>query len=98
LLHPNMAGYYRMQVANLARVLNTKENRAEAADILRSLIDRIELKPNHRRKLEINLYGHLAGIISLAGNKNAPLDPNEPSIQQVKLVAGVGFEPTTFRL
>jgi hypothetical protein len=80
--------YYRMQVANLARVLNTEEIERKQQIFLRSNIDRIQLKPNHRRKLEVNLYGHLAGIISLAGNKDAPLDPNEPSIQQVKLVAG----------
>jgi len=37
-------------------------NRSEAADILRSLIDRIELRPNQQGKLEIDLYGDLAGI------------------------------------
>jgi hypothetical protein len=31
-----MAAHYRRQVANLAQVLNREENRAEAADILRS--------------------------------------------------------------
>ena len=45
LLHPNMAAHYRRQVANLAQVLNRDENRGEAADILRSLVDRIELTP-----------------------------------------------------
>jgi site-specific DNA recombinase len=83
-------------VANLAQVLNRKENRDEAADILRSLIDRIELTPNQQGKLEIDLYGDLAGILTLAGGK--PLDQNDQSVQQVKMVAGVGFEPTTFRL
>jgi site-specific DNA recombinase len=98
LLHPNMAAEYRRQVANLAQVLNRKENRGEAADILRSLVDRIELRPNQRGKLEIDLYGHLAGILTLAGKKDRPLDQNDQSVQQVKVVAGVGFEPTTFRL
>ena len=55
LLHPNMAAHYRRQVANLAQVLNREENRAEAADILRSLVDRIELMPNQQGKLEIDL-------------------------------------------
>jgi site-specific DNA recombinase len=50
-------------------VLNREENRAEAADILRSLIDRIELTPNRQGKLDIDLYGDLAGILSLAGKK-----------------------------
>jgi site-specific DNA recombinase len=48
LLHPNMAAQYHQQVANLAQVLNRKENRGEAADILRSLIDRIELRRTSR--------------------------------------------------
>src|SRR5690606_15145271 len=33
LLHPNMAGYYREQVAALAEALTAEENRAEAADL-----------------------------------------------------------------
>ena len=98
LLHPNMAAEYRRQVANLAQVLNREENRGEAADILRSLVDRIELKPNQQGKLEIDLYGDLAGILSLAGKKDRPLDQSDPSVQQVKVVAGEGFEPPTFRL
>ena len=98
LLHPNMGAEYRKQVANLAQVLNREENRGEAADILRSLVDRIELRPNQQGKLEIDLYGDLAGILTLAGKKARPLDQNDLSVQQVKVVAGVGFEPTTFRL
>jgi hypothetical protein len=98
LLHPSMAAEYRRQVANLAQVLSREENRGEAADILRSLVDRIELRPNQRGKLEIDLYGDLAGILTLAGKKDRPLNQNDQSVQQVKVVAGVGFEPTTFRL
>ena len=98
LLHPNMAAQYRKQVANLAQVLNREENRGEAAALLRSLVDRIELRPNQQAKLELDLYGDLAGILTLAGKKDRPLDQNDRSVQQVKMVAGVGFEPTTFRL
>jgi site-specific DNA recombinase len=91
LLHPNMAAEYRRQVENLAQVLNQEQNRGEAADILRSLVDRIELRPNRQGKLEIDLYGDLAGILSLAGKQDKPLDPSGPSVQQVKVVAGAGF-------
>jgi hypothetical protein len=98
LLHPNMAAHYRQQVANLARILNSGENRAEAADLLRSLIDRMELTPNADGKLDIDLYGDLAGLLALATNRNGPLDESDPSLQQVKVVAGTGFEPVTFRL
>ncbi len=98
LLHPNMAGYYRQQVANLTKALNAEENRAEAADLIRSLVDRITLTPNDQGKLDIDLYGDLAGILTLATNQDRPLDKSDPSVVQVKVVAGVGFEPTTFRL
>jgi site-specific DNA recombinase len=88
LLHPNMAAEYRRQVANLAHVLNREKTRGEAADILCSLVDRVELRPNQLGKLEIDLYGDLAGILTLAGKKDRPLDQNDQSVQQVKVVAG----------
>ena len=70
LLHPGMAEHYRKQVAALADALTAEETRAEAADLLRALIDRIELTPNEEsKKLEIDLYGDLAGILTLAANK-----------------------------
>jgi hypothetical protein len=39
----------------------------------------------------IDLYGDLAGILTLAGKKATPLDQNDLSVQQVKVVAGVRF-------
>src|SRR5215216_3983475 len=81
-----MVAHYRRQVANLAEVLKWDENRGAAAYILRSLVDRIELTPNEQGRLEIDLY--LAGILSLARQKDRPLAQSDPSVQQVKLVAG----------
>jgi site-specific DNA recombinase len=99
MLHPAMAEHYRAQVAALAEALTSEENQAEAADLLRGLIDRIVLTPNKESKrLEVDLYGDLAGILTLATKQNRPLEESDRSVQQVKLVAGVGFEPTTFRL
>jgi len=49
--------------------LDHPNNRTEAADILRTLIDRIELRPVMvvgKKTLAIDLHGHLAGILSLA--------------------------------
>ena len=92
LLHPNMAGYYRQQVADLTKALNAEENRAEAADLIRSLVDRITLTPNADGKLDIDLYGDLAGILTMATNKDRPLQKSDPSVVQVKLVAGAGFD------
>jgi len=88
LLHPNMAGHYRKQIARLTSALNDDENRTEAADLIRSLVDRITLTPNDQGKLDISLYGDLAGILSVAANKDRPLDKSDPSVLQVKVVAG----------
>jgi hypothetical protein len=97
--HPNMARIYREQVADLRTALTDEDCRPEAAQILRTLIDRIELTPDERGKgLSISLHGHLAGILGLAAKAKGPLDESDPSVECTKLVAGVGFEPTTFRL
>lgn len=91
MLHPNMATYYRQQVAALAEDLNANEARAEVADRIRPLVDGIELTPNTEGKLDIDLYGDLAGILTLATKNDAPLKKSHASVQQVKVVAGSGF-------
>ena len=100
LLHPKMGARYRQAVTNLRQALDRKDGRPEAVEILRSLIDRIVLNPDKAatKGYLIDIEGELAGILSLcAANKNAANLP-ESGIQQIKLVAGAGFEPATFRL
>ena len=100
LMHPNMAAYYRQQVSKLRDALDHPDNRTEAADILRTLIDRIELKPvmvEGKKTLAIDLHGHLAGILSLANKAKGGIGEDVAETCTV-MVAGVGFEPTTFRL
>ena len=62
ILHPNMAEFYHRQVTNLAATLNTDENRAEAADLIRSLVERIILIPNAENRLEINQFAIWNGV------------------------------------
>jgi site-specific DNA recombinase len=130
LLHPEMASFYREQVAalHLALSIGGDQDRAEAAQRLRSLVSKIVLTPEDG-KLAIDVHGDLAGILGIAHAKAPPAgadglvlqaklvaetgrrqnlrtDKGRPRraadaaelAQQVKLVAGVGFEPTTFRL
>jgi hypothetical protein len=64
-------------------------------------VDRIELSPvvrSGRKTLSVSLYGRLAGILAMATKAKAPLDESDASVLVTKLVAAVGFEPTTFRL
>jgi DNA ligase D-like protein (predicted ligase) len=100
-LHPNMADYYCTQIADLRAALTEDGRHRQAVEIVRKLVDRIELNPvvrNGRKTLSVSLYGRLAGILAMATKAKAPLDESGAPIRVTKLVAGVGFEPTTFRL
>jgi hypothetical protein len=93
-LHPGLAELYRRKVDDLAAALNDDALRSEAAEVLRSLISAIRLVPQDGA-LAIELVGALAGILAL-GKEERPRPFGSGA--QVTLVAGVGFEPTTFRL
>ncbi len=97
LLHPNMAGRYRDQVAALREALTDGSRRAEASELIRGLVDRVEFRPENGT-LAIDLYGHLAGILNLASGKRKPAPDDRDGLRQIMLVAGIGFEPMTFRL
>ncbi len=91
LLHPAMAEIYRNKVENLAASLAAPETRVEAADLLRGLIETIELHPG-LGGYEIRLRGDLAGILSLATDGKKPAALSGGGFSQMALVAGVGFE------
>jgi site-specific DNA recombinase len=92
-LHPNLSELYRQKIDRLHETLNQEDVQSEASEVIRSLIDEIRLMPDDG-SLKIELYGDLAGMLALANN--SPTSENEGL--QVTMVAGVGFEPTTFRL
>lgn len=95
LIHPNMAATYRDQVAALHEALNEPDSRAEAVDVIRSLVDKIVLTPatiDGKDTLAIDLQGHLAGILSLSTKTKKPLKESDFSVESTKLVAGTGFE------
>jgi site-specific DNA recombinase len=92
-LHPRLADVYRRKVADLADALNAEANRDEAAEILRSLIDGIRLIPEEGT-LAVELVGALAGILALTQKR----PPGRTRGAQTTMVAGIGFEPMTFRL
>src|SRR5262249_20679503 len=95
-LHPKLADLYRQRVDRLHEELNRPELREEAAEALRGLIDEVRLIPEDGR-LEIELIGDLAGILALSTGSKKPVAKEGDGLQAT-LVAGVGFEPTTFRL
>ncbi len=111
-LHPNAAEIYKRQVADLEASLADPDISQEAGEALAALIDRVVLTPSEAEpdRLSIELHGELAAILSAAGaghsgNKTNTLRSRakgstgtEGECVVVSVVAGVGFEPTTFRL
>ena len=87
-IHPNLAELYRRKVEAL------REARDEALEILRGFIDRVTIKLLEHG-FEIEIVGDIAKMIAAPTSGTSEPIANESS---VKVVAGVGFEPTTFRL
>jgi site-specific DNA recombinase len=107
LIHPGMAHRYHVWVKNLIETLNEPEHRDESASLIRKLVDKIVLTPNDANGLSIDLHGDLAGILQVSIGKLLPgakkraaseVPSEAAGLQQVTLVAGIGFEPMTFRL
>src|SRR5262249_22319917 len=67
-LHPNAAEVYRRKVAELELALNDDSIKAEAGEILRSLIDRVVLTPaaDAPDGLDAQLHGELAAVLALS--------------------------------
>jgi hypothetical protein len=95
-LHPKLSELYQERVERLHEELNRPELRAEAAEALREIIEEVCLIPENGR-IEIELRGDLAGILALGANGKKPATGRRDGLQ-VTLVAGIGFEPMTFRL
>ncbi len=109
-LHPAAAALYRDKVANLEAALQQPESRVEAAEALRTLIDRVVLAPDSMAAdgLRIDLHGDLAVLLTADATGEVFLhgaaSPNDkPPLARtsgglLSVVAGTGFEPVTFRL
>ena len=92
-LHPNLAKVYRAKVETLHKTLSQPKTKTEAITLLQELIERVTVKVDGKGHT-IELTGDILNLINL------PKHGDVPSVFEgsVKMVAGVGFEPTTFRL
>jgi hypothetical protein len=86
LLHPKLSDIYRDKVEKLEEALNEPQCRAEASEILRSLIERIVLFPT-TDGLRAELSGDIASILAACEENDRIPDPNE-SGSQLSVVAG----------
>ena len=109
-----MADRYYKVIGDLTKLLNQEDMRGEAHMHLRGLIEKITFTPMpNSDELSIDLYASLAGVLKIA-SKGASMNDNNTPIKKrlrkiavndnyssepsIELVAGVGFEPTTFGL
>ena len=102
-LHPNLAERYRAKVETLREAL-TGPDATDALEAARTLIERVVLHPGADGTLEIELSGEIAAMIKLALSETTAdgsrrkRDDRDLFHRSVKVVAGTGFEPVTFRL
>jgi site-specific DNA recombinase len=97
-LHPNISELFSRKVGDLKSLLQNDVTKHQATEVIRSLIEMIVVSPTGQRgKSGVVLHGALASILTYA---TAPAQSGAVTcgIGRVLLVAGVGFEPTTFRL
>jgi site-specific DNA recombinase len=99
LLHPALAEVYGAKIKALASSLDDEDTKIEAIELLRGLVTEVRLHPDEEAKdgHAIELYGELAAILELSGSQNDKPRRFTGGVS-VSMVAGVGFEPTTFRL
>ena len=94
LLHPNMAHHYQKEVKALIASLNNQEHRQEAADLIRSLIEKIILTPKEDNSgLYIDLKGDLAGILTMAANRKSKSEKRE-LVKQMKEISKELLSPS----
>ncbi len=92
---------FEKRVAELRRSLDIDEIRVEASEILARLIDKVVIHASRSdREAEGEVVASAASLIAFATNAKGPPQSGGPSAMDssIKVVAGVGFEPTTFRL
>jgi site-specific DNA recombinase len=103
-LHPNLAELYRAKVNSLRESLTDPQIRDEATMLIQELVDEVVVTPcgpSRNDGWTFDLTGRIVQMIALGNTAKNGLDDavlNEKTASSVKVVAGVGFEPTTFRL
>ena len=84
-----MSEIYRRKVVELEVALNDERIRGEAAEVLRGLIDRIELEPRADGSgVEARLHGALAAILAFCDEHNKKRPGTEVPGRQLSVVAG----------
>ena len=86
-----------IRIDGLVAALQDARTLLETRDDIRALVGRIVVSPAADGGAALWLEGDLAGILSLASGTKTPARLGDARVL-TSVVAGVGFEPTTFRL
>ena len=104
-LLPSASAIYAKKVADLTATLNQPEDRVQAAEVLRTLIEKIILSPGKARgEIDALLYGELGTILNWIERQTVEKAQKTKTPGagltgvSVSVVAGAGFEPAAFRL
>ncbi len=93
--HPNAGNAYRLKIKSLKTWLAASGEEAQQAAFegIREIVEKVVVH-THRagEPVEIEVYGQLAAILRLSDTVNGAEE------SQGAMVAGIGFEPMTFRL
>ena len=102
---PSASAIYAKKVSALTKALNRKEERQEAAETLRGLIEKISLTPGPERgEIYATLHGELGTILNWTERQaiGKTVKTTKPAADatglSLSVVAGAGFEPAAFRL
>ena len=95
-LPANLSELYRAQIDALADLLSDPDVIQRASEVLGELIDRIIVHHSAEHSHTVEIEGKLLELLYFSDTKNAAALSG--AARSLKLVAGVGFEPTTFRL
>ncbi|WP_457093394.1 hypothetical protein [Microvirga sp. P5_D2] len=74
-VHPNLAAVYRKKVEELEQLMEDAQHRDEAMELIRSLIEKIELSPREGGGVEAILHGDLARILALCSAGSEDIKP-----------------------
>lgn len=93
--HPKAGDAYRDKVRDLKKALAEadEDNRAAANDCIRQIVEKVVIHPSGPYKpVRIEIHGQLAALLRISERATEPLE------SRGVMVAGIGFEPMTFRL
>ena len=93
----NLAELYRGKVIELVKTLSNPETVHRASELLTEIIERIEVRWDQAAGAHpIEIIGDVIGLLGFSDPTKAETYDGHRS--SLKLVAGAGFEPATFRL